>query len=102
MAPQTYLVPLDFFKGAEIALQHARRINRENTGKLVLLHVINENMFHSRKIMPRSHTEKQARDGLKQMPGVRASGPMNTRAWFCGDGIYSERLQVTPRNFTRQ
>ena len=61
-----YLVPVDFSKRCEAALQHARRISRENDGKLVLLHVLNENMFHSRRILPKSHTEKQARDGLKR------------------------------------
>jgi universal stress protein A len=63
---EIYLVPVDFSKHCEAALQHARRISRENDGKLVLLHVLNENMFHSRRILPKSHTEKQARDGLKR------------------------------------
>ena len=64
---KTYVVPVDFSKRSEIALQHGRRISRENNGNLVLLHVLNENMFHSRRIVPRSHTEKQARDGLKRV-----------------------------------
>jgi universal stress protein A len=65
--PKTYLVAVDFSKGSELAFQHALRMSRENGGKLVLLHVLNENMFHPRRILPRSHTEKQARDGLKRM-----------------------------------
>jgi universal stress protein A len=64
---KTYLVAVDFSKGSDIAFQHALRISRENNGKLVLLHVLNENMFHPRRIWPKSHTEKQARDGLKRM-----------------------------------
>jgi hypothetical protein len=64
---KTYLVPVDFSKRCEIALQHARRISREIGGKLVLLHVLNENMFLQRRILPKSLTENQARDGLKRL-----------------------------------
>jgi nucleotide-binding universal stress UspA family protein len=64
---KTYLVPIDFSERCEIALQHAHRMSRENGGKLVLLHVINENMFHSRRIVPKRHTEKLARDELKRL-----------------------------------
>ena len=69
-APKTYLVPIDFSKGSEIALQHAVRIARENNGKLLLFHVLNENLFHSGTILPKDYVEileKQARDGLKKM-----------------------------------
>lgn len=39
-ASKTYLVPVDFSKGSEIALKHAVRMARDNRGKLILLHVI--------------------------------------------------------------
>ena len=77
--PKTYLVPVDFSKRSEIALQHARRISRENDGKLVLLHVLNENMFHPRRILPKSHTEKRARDGLKRIAGKARLEPREYR-----------------------
>ena len=64
---KTYLVPVDFSKSSEVALQHARGISRENNAKLVLLHVLNKNLFHPRKIMPKSHTEKQTRGELKRL-----------------------------------
>ncbi len=60
-----YLGPVDFSKRCEAALQHASRISRDNGGKLVLLHVLNENMFDSRRV-PKSRTEKQTRDELKR------------------------------------
>ena len=37
---KTYLVPVDFSKGSEIALDQAIRLAKENRGKLFLLHVI--------------------------------------------------------------
>ena len=39
-ASKTYLVPVDFSKGSEIALKHAIKMSRENNGKLLLVHVI--------------------------------------------------------------
>jgi nucleotide-binding universal stress UspA family protein len=69
-APKTYLVPIDFSKGSEIALQHAIRIACENNGKLLLFHVLNENLFHSGTILPKDYVEileKQARDRLHKM-----------------------------------
>jgi nucleotide-binding universal stress UspA family protein len=40
MAAKTYLVPVDFSKGSEAALDSAIRIVKEHRGKLLLLHVI--------------------------------------------------------------
>jgi nucleotide-binding universal stress UspA family protein len=37
---KTYLVPVDFSKGAERALTYAAALARENSGKLLLVHVI--------------------------------------------------------------
>lgn len=39
-ASKTYLVPVDFSKTSERALDHAIKLARENNGKLLLLHVI--------------------------------------------------------------
>lgn len=36
----SYLVPLDFSRGSEVALNHALALARENRAKLILLHVI--------------------------------------------------------------
>jgi nucleotide-binding universal stress UspA family protein len=77
-------VAVDFSRRSEIALQHARNISRENKAKLVLLHVLNENMFHSRRILPKSHTEKQARDGLKRLAArsrLEPGGYKSVIAW---------------------
>ena len=40
MASKTYLVPVDFSKGSEAALDSAIRIAKQHRGKLLLLHVI--------------------------------------------------------------
>jgi nucleotide-binding universal stress UspA family protein len=37
---KTYLVPVDFSKGSEIALRHAMKLARENNGKLLLVHIV--------------------------------------------------------------
>jgi len=39
-ASKTYLVPVDFSKGSEIALDQAIKMAHENRGKLLLVHVI--------------------------------------------------------------
>ena len=43
MASKTYLVPVDFSKGSEAALDQAIKMARENRGKLLLVHVISTN-----------------------------------------------------------
>jgi nucleotide-binding universal stress UspA family protein len=95
-------VPVDFFKRSEIALQHARRISRENNGNLVLLHVLNENMFHSRRMVPSSHSEKQARDGLKRLAARRASSLADINPLLPGAGMWRRRFQIRPKNSMRQ
>jgi nucleotide-binding universal stress UspA family protein len=65
-----YLVPVDFSVGSGIALQHAVRIARENNGKLLLFHVLDENIFHPGTPLPENYVEileKQARDRFKKM-----------------------------------
>jgi nucleotide-binding universal stress UspA family protein len=37
---KTYLVPIDFSRGSEIALTHAAKLARENGGKLLLVHIV--------------------------------------------------------------
>jgi nucleotide-binding universal stress UspA family protein len=66
-ASETYLVPVDFSRTSELALKRARDVVAKNNGKLVVLHVLNENRFHSRRIMPRTQTEKQAREEIKRV-----------------------------------
>jgi len=46
-AAKSYLVPVDFSKGSEIALKHAMTIARENRGKLILVHVISTTALYS-------------------------------------------------------
>lgn len=43
MAAKTYLVPVDFSKGSEAALDHAIKLAKKSRGKLLLLHVISTN-----------------------------------------------------------
>ena len=40
MASKTYLVPVDFSKGSELALKHAVKLAREKRSKLILVHVL--------------------------------------------------------------
>jgi nucleotide-binding universal stress UspA family protein len=44
MASKNYLVPVDFSKGSDAALDHAIKLAKENRGKLILAHVISTNV----------------------------------------------------------
>jgi nucleotide-binding universal stress UspA family protein len=74
-ASKTYLVPVDFSKGSEIALKHAVKLARDNRSKLVLVHVLStmtlyppeETFFTYQDIV-----RKDAEDQFKKL--VRRSG----------------------------
>lgn len=67
---KTYIVPVDFSKGSEAALDHAIRLAKENRAKLVLLHVVSTNFaFPLEAGFPEifDALEKNARDGMKKL-----------------------------------
>jgi nucleotide-binding universal stress UspA family protein len=70
MASKTYLVPVDFSKGSEIALDHAIKMAKENRGKLLLVHVISTNFPYP---MDAGYSnifdilEKNARDSMRAL-----------------------------------
>jgi universal stress protein A len=77
VASKTYLVPVDFSKGSEVALRHAIRLAREKRSKLILVHVLStitlyppEETFFPYQDMIRKDAEEQfkkliRRAGLK-------------------------------------
>lgn len=69
-ASKTYLVPVDFSKGSEVALNQAIKMARENRGNLILVHVIptiaaypTEDAFFDYFGL----LEKDAREGFKKL-----------------------------------
>jgi nucleotide-binding universal stress UspA family protein len=69
-ASKTYLVPVDFSKGSEAALDAAIRITKEHGGKLLLLHAISTAFALSvedgfTEIV--DTLEKNARDGMQKL-----------------------------------
>jgi universal stress protein A len=105
IAPRIYLVPVDFSKGSEVALKHAVGIAREGGGQLLLLHVLNENIFHSGTILPKRYfaiLEKQARDGLKKMARLARLQPgeyQSIHVWGRDTGLtiadYAKKLKAS-------
>jgi nucleotide-binding universal stress UspA family protein len=69
VSSKTYLVPVDFSAGSEIAIRHAAKIAWENQGKLLLLHVINWKTVSAPEF-PRNHVKifiNKTRDGLEKL-----------------------------------
>ncbi len=67
---KTYLVPVDFSKGSEIALKHAIKMSRENNGKLLLVHVISTTFAFPLEVGFSDifeALEKEAREGIKKL-----------------------------------
>jgi nucleotide-binding universal stress UspA family protein len=83
MAAKTYLVPVDFSKGSEAALDAAVRLAKEHRGKLLLVHVISlafvfpmegggEEIFAT--------LEKNARDSMRKLVKRRRFKPGQYRS----------------------
>jgi nucleotide-binding universal stress UspA family protein len=83
MASKTYLVPVDFSKGSEAALDSAIRIVKEHGGKLLLLHVIStvfafpleagfEDIYET--------LEKNAREGMQRLIRRKRLKPRQCRS----------------------
>lgn len=63
-ARKRYLVPLDFSRSSEIALNHAVRLARESGGELLLVHVLDDPASHVPAPMRENYykeLEKEAR-----------------------------------------
>jgi nucleotide-binding universal stress UspA family protein len=81
-AAKTYLVPIDFSRGSEIALHHALALARDKKGKIILLHVIPATLVY-----PSEGTtfdfytlmERDARKGLEQLVRRNRLKPANYR-----------------------
>ena len=92
---KTYLVPVDFSKSAEIALDHAIRLARQNKAPLILLHVIDNQsvimaapegvtpaLYLDYEKIVREEAETQMRKLLKK----KKLGPKDGRALFVRRG----------------
>lgn len=74
-ASKTYLVPVDFSKGSELALNKAVKLARENKGKLLLVHVISTTLAFPLEVGFGDifeAMEKDARERMKRL--VRRKG----------------------------
>ncbi len=74
-ASKTYLVPVDFSKGSESALNKAIKLAGENKGKLLLVHVISTNFSFPLEVGFENifeAMEKDARERMKKL--VRRKG----------------------------
>ena len=68
--PQKYLVPIDFSKGSEIALDYAIAMARQNKARLTLLHVVSAASGYPSEAMRfdlYSLMERDARQDLAQL-----------------------------------
>ena len=92
---KTYLVPVDFSKSAELALDHAIRLARQNKAPLILLHVIDNQsvimaapegvtpaLYLDYEKIVREEAETQMRKLLKK----KKLGPKDGRALFVRRG----------------
>jgi nucleotide-binding universal stress UspA family protein len=103
-ASKTYVVPIDFSPGSEIALHHAIKIARENQGKLILLHIINWKAVSALEF-PRNHVKifkNKTRDRLEKLarrlrvePGEYSSDVIwgGNTAWTIAD--YAKEIRAS-------
>ena len=83
MASKTYLVPVDFSKGSEAALDQAIKLAKENRGKLLLLHVISTNFAFPLEIGFSDIfeiLEKNARDSMQKLIRRKRLKPRQCRS----------------------
>ena len=76
--PQKYLVPIDFSKGSEIALDYAIAMARQNKARLTLLHVVPAATGYPSEAMRfdlYSLMERDAREDLARLMKRKKLGP---------------------------
>ncbi len=69
---KTYLVPVDFSKGSDIALKRALALARQNKGRLLLVHVVPTTMVFPMEIGFTDYLEsleKEAQKGMEKLVG---------------------------------
>jgi nucleotide-binding universal stress UspA family protein len=73
-ASKTYVVPVDFSKGSEVALKHAVKLARENKSKLAFVHVLStmalyppEETFFNYQDIVRKDAEDQFKKLVRRM-----------------------------------
>jgi nucleotide-binding universal stress UspA family protein len=84
-ASKTYLVPVDFSKSSEIALNQAIKMARENRGKLLLVHVISATFAFPLKAGFSDifeTLEKNARKSMKKLLQRKRLKPTRDRSIF--------------------
>ena len=82
-ASKTYLVPVDFSKSSEIALNQAIKMARENRGKLLLVHVISATFAFPLKAGFSDifeTLEKNARESMKKLLQRKRLKPTRDRS----------------------
>jgi nucleotide-binding universal stress UspA family protein len=83
MASKTYLVPVDFSKGSEAALDQAIMLAKKNRGKLLLVHVISTAfMFPLEAGFAEifDTLEKNARDSMQKLVRQKRLKPRQCRS----------------------
>jgi nucleotide-binding universal stress UspA family protein len=82
---KTYLVPIDFSRGSDAALNHVLTLVREDKGRIVLLHVIpTETVFLSQGMPPDYYgvLEREARSSMTKLLQRKKMKPMKYRLVF--------------------
>jgi universal stress protein A len=82
MASKTYLVPVDFSKGSEAALDHAIKLAKKNRGKLLLVHVISTNFAFPLEVGFAEifeTLEKNARESMRKLVRQKRLKPRQCR-----------------------
>ena len=69
-ASKTYLVPVDFSKGSELALDQAIKMARESKGKLLLLHIISATFGFPLEVGFADIFEVMEKEAKTQMQGL--------------------------------
>lgn len=66
---KTYLVPIDFSRGSQIAFRHAARLAGKNKGKLLLVHVVPPLSYPVGALLPKYFLSmgRQAKYALEKM-----------------------------------
>jgi nucleotide-binding universal stress UspA family protein len=83
MTSKTYLVPVDFSKGAEAALDAAVKLAKENRAKLILLHVISTAFafpLEAGFVDIFETLEKNARDSMRKLVRRKRLKPRQCRS----------------------
>jgi nucleotide-binding universal stress UspA family protein len=91
----TYLVPIDFSRGSELALDYARGLARERKGKLIALHVIPAEIIYT-PVAGRfdlyAFLERDAREGFRKLAKRKRLKPEDCRLVLVRSANFGETI----------